>query len=438
MTPSSLDRREFARLFAFGGSAALLGHPALRGLLGRDRIAGPGDGAVAAWPPRGLRFGAEPDWAAVRAQFLMPEELTVLNAANLCPAPLAVLHSVQEDTERLDREPLPSFRNEMHGVKERTRELIAAHLRVSADEILITRNTSEANNWVSSGLDLRPGDEVLIHADNHPSNNQAWKEKAKRFGYTVVEVPYAPHPGPEGLMDAFRRALTPRTRVLAFTHLTNTSGDMFPAAELCRMARERGVLTLVDGAQSFGHLDVDLSAMQPDFYSGSAHKWPCGPKETGVLYVRSDVQGRLWPSVYSAYTGSTPLARTHEGMGQRDEPAIRAFGRQIEFLESIGQPAIERRGRELATVLVEELVKVEGVRMWTSRDPALRSGVVTFDPAGLDPGKVVAALEADGIVGASRGGSDRPGIRFSPHLYNSFEDVEKAVAAIQRYVRTGV
>jgi len=277
MTPSSLDRRAFARLFAVGGSAALLGHPALRDLIPEglaDRLPGSEGDTPSRWRQRP---GAPVDWAEVRAAFLMPPGVAVLNAANLCPSPLPVLHSMQEDEERLDRSPVPSFRNEMHDVKERTRALLAAHLRVSPEEILIVRNTSEANNWVSSGLDLKPGDEVLIHADNHPSNNVAWKEKARRFGYTVVEVPYGPHPGPEALLDAFRRALTPRTRVLAFTHLTNTSGDLFPATEICRMAQERGVLTLVDGAQGLGLLDVDLSVMQPDFYSGSAHKWPCGP-----------------------------------------------------------------------------------------------------------------------------------------------------------------
>ena len=83
-------------------------------------------------------------------------------------------------------------------------------------------------------------------------------------------------------------------------------------------------------------------------------------------------------------------------------------------------------------------MRIEGVRMFTPRDPALRAGVVTFDPAGLEPAKVLAALESDGIVAASRGGSDRPGIRFSPHLYNSFGDVEKAIGAIRRYVRAGL
>lgn len=429
MAPTTLDRRSFARLFAAGGSAALFGHPVLPDLL-------PG---AHPWSSPLIRpSGAAPDWDAVRAAFLMPPDVAVLNAANLCPAPLAVLRSMQEDEERLDREPFPSFRAEMHDVKERTREVLASYLRASADEILITRNTSEANNWVSSGLNLGPGDEVVIHADNHPSNNLAWKEKARRFGYMVVEVPYTPHPGPDALLEAFRRALTPRTRVLAFTHLTNTSGDLFPAAEICRMAREHGVLTLVDGAQSLGLLDVDLSVMQPDFYSGSAHKWPCGPKETGVLYVRRDVQERLWPSVYSAYTGRTPLASTHEGMGQRDEPAIRAFGRQMEWLSSLGKAAIEARSRELASVVFEELQKTPGVRMFTPADPRHRAAVVTFDPAGLNPARVLAALESEGIVAASRNGPDRPGIRLSPHFYNSFDDVERGVAAIRKVVRGGV
>lgn len=437
MSPSSLDRRAFARLFAVGGSAAFFAHPALRELIANPDVgAAPGmAGSTKPWRPAP---GAPVDWAAVRSAFLMPPGVAVLNAANLCPSPVTVLRSVQEDTERLDREPVPSFRSEMHDVKERTRELLAAHLHVSPEEILVTRNTSEANNWVSSGLDLGPGDEVLIHADNHPSNNQAWKEKAKRWGYTVVELPYVPGAGPEGMLEAFRRAMTPRTKVVGFSHVANTSGEVFPAAELCRMAHERGALTLVDGAQSIGFMDVDLSVMQPDFYSGSAHKWPCGPKETGVLYVNRRAQDRFWPSVVSAYSGRTPLASAHEGLGQRDDPAVRAFGRQLEWLASLGQAAIEARSMELTAALYDELVRIPGVRMFTPPDPRHRGAVITFDPAGLEPGKVLAALESEGIVAASRGGTDRPGIRFSPHFYNTPEDVERAAAAIRKYVRSGV
>jgi selenocysteine lyase/cysteine desulfurase len=426
MSRSSMDRRDFARLFAFGGSAALLGHP---------RFAG-----AQPTPLRdiSLRPGAV-DWTAVREQFAIPEEVSVLNAANLCPAPRRTLESVSAATARLDSEPFPSYRSEIGSAKEWTRDQLAAHLRVSPEEILITRNTSEANNWVSNGLDLGPGDEVLIFSDNHPSNNRAWKAKAERFGYTVIEVPHVdPHPGAEYYLEAFERALTVRTRILAFMQHTNTSGDLFPARELCSLAHERGVLTLVDGAQSFGLMDVDLSDWQPDFFSGSAHKWACGPKEVGVLFVNQRVHDRFQPSVYSAYTGSRGLSRTHEGLGQRDTPALRAFGEQIEFLVTIGQGEIEARSRELASMLVEELSALDGVHMWTPSQPERRGAVVTFRPGEIAGSRVVAALEEDGIVAAARGGDDRPGVRFSPHFYNTERDIERGVAAIRGYMQSGL
>ena len=430
MPASSMNRRDFARLFAAGGSAALLGHPALKGLARR---------APSAPVVRATGTARAVDWDEVRARFLMPPELSVMNAANLCPSPASTLQAVYDFTERMDREPVPSFRGEMHGVKEPTRDRLAEFLGVTPEEILIARNTSEANNWVSTGLQLGQGDEVMIVSDNHPSNNLAWKAKGQRFGYTVREIePLSPHPGADYYVQAFRDAITPSTRVIAFTHLTNTGGDLFPVHELCALARERGVFSVVDGAQSFGLFNIDLSEVQPDFYSGSAHKWPCGPKETGVLYVNARVHDRFWPTIYSAYGGQRGLARTHEGLGQRDEPAIRALGVQIEFLQEIGMAEVEARSRELATALVEELSALDGVHMWTSTDPARRAAVVTFRPGELSGGDVVAALERDGIVAAARGGSDRPGVRLSPHFYNSHTDVERAVSAIRGYLRTGL
>ena len=422
-----MSRRDLVSLFAFGGSAALLDREALAG----------------ATPPPLPLSPDEPTtgyWQAVRAQFLIPADLSVLNAANLCPAPASVLARVHEYTARLDREPVPSFRAAMHAAKEHARRSVAEHLRVSADDIVLTRNTSEANNFVSSGLDLRAGDEVVVFEDNHQSNHRAWHEKARRFGYTVRVVPLIhPHPGAEAYLRAFEQALTGRTRVLAFTHLTNTIGDLFPARELCRLARQREVLSLVDGAQSFGLLDVDLSDMQPDFYTGSSHKWPCGPLEVGVLYIDRRAQARLWPSIYSAYPGETGVSRTFEGMGQRDEPAIRAFADSLLFLRQIGQATIEARSRELGRAAIEALGAMPGVTVWTSADPARAAAVVTFKPGDLDPAAVVAALERDGVVAAvppSKPG--RPSVRFSPHFYNSHADVDKAVAAIHGYLRRGL
>ena len=433
MPDFSLSRRDFARIFAAGGSVALLTHPALARALPHGSTDLPASATSVRHP------WGDVDWKAVRALFRMPPELSVMNAANLCPSPAHVLDSVHEDTERLDRDPVPSYRREMHGVREPARDLIARMLGVEPEDVLITRNTSEANNWVSAGLDLGRGDEVIIVADNHPSNNQAWKARSERFGFTVREIePPSPHPGADYYIEAFREAMTEATKLIAFTHLTNTAGDVFPATDLCALAAERGVMTLVDGAQSFGLMNVNLGKMGADFYTGSAHKWPCGPKEAGILYVGPGVQDRLWPSIYSAYSGERGLSRTHEGMGQRDEPALRAFGRQVAFLQEIGMAEIEARSRSLASELYGALSSLDGVHMWTSPNPERRAAVVTFRPGELDPSRVLAALESDGIVAASRTGADRPGIRFSPHFYNSEDDVERAVEAISRYLRTGL
>ena len=421
-----MNRREFARLLAVGGAAPFI-TPAM------------------AWPrpadlPPTPTAPGEKFWIAVREQFVMPPDLTMLNAANLCPSSAPVLETMYRMTKDMDQDPSFDNRAKLGDGRENTRKLLADFLGVTAEEIVITRNTSESNNLISTGIDLKPGDEVLLSADNHPSNHTAWQEKAKRFGFTVKDVPVPnPHPGADYYVDAFTKAITPRTKVVAITHLTSTVGDLFPAKEICRVARERGILTLVDGAQTFGLMDVDLSDMQPDFYSGSAHKWPCGPKENGVLFINKSAQPKIWASIFSAYPGRVGVSKTFEGFGQRDEPAMIAFGEALTFQTKIGRAAIEKRSRELTQALIDGLRKIDGVKIWTSLDPSRSVAIVSFQPGSLDARKLAAALyQKDRIGCATRGGQDRPGLRFSPHFYNTQADVERTVAAVKRYMATGV
>ena len=421
---SVMRRRDFARLIALGGSAALVP---------RNVFAVPPLAATPQLPDE--RF-----WRTVRDQFLMPPDLAVMNAANLCPSPAPVLEAVYRNTKDIDADPSFDNRQKMAAGKEETRRLVAAWLRVTPEEIVLTRNTSEANNLVSSGLDLKSGDEVVIFSDNHPSNNDAWKTKSKRFGYSVsvIEQPN-PHPGADFYVEAFTRAITPRTRVLAFSHQTSTVGDVLPARELSRLARERGILTLIDGASAIGFMDLDLGAIQPDFYTGSAHKWPCGPKEVGVLYLNERAQRALHPSIISAYPGAVGSSRTFEAMGQRDEPAIIGFGEAIKFQNGIGLKAIEARGRALAQALIAGLGRIDGVHLWTHPDPSRSGTIVTFRPGNLDVRKLAAALyQKDRIGCATRTGQDRPGIRLSPHIYNTMAEIDRAVSAVATYMRQGV
>jgi selenocysteine lyase/cysteine desulfurase len=425
----SVSRRDFTRLFALGGSAALFADPAWARSAPQAPSFAPGTAAA-----------GEPFWKSVREQFVMPPDLGVLNAANLCPASRPVLEALRRETDSVDRDPSGQNRARLTGEKEQTRTALAAFLRVTPDEIVITRNTSEANNMVSSGLDLKAGDEVIVFADNHPSNLLAWNEKAKRFGFTVVTIAQKnPHPGMEYYVDAYTRAITPRTRVLTFTHLSSTVGDLFPAKELCTLARDRGILSLVDGAQSFGLLDLDLADISPDFYTGSAHKWPCGARECGVLFINSRAHKQVWPSIYSAYPGAVGISKTFESFGQRDEATMIALRAALEFQTKVGRAAIEQRSRTLAQQLIAGLSKLPQVRVWTSPNPALNAAVVSFQPGALNAQKLGQVLyEKDKLGLAGRGAGDRGGLRASPHFYNTPEEVDRLVAAVGRYLKTGV
>jgi isopenicillin-N epimerase len=427
-----LSRRDFARVFALSGSAALLPSRAWA-LDDFDVTSSP-------LPIRPLAPD-EKYWQDVRARYLLPRDVIFLNAANLCPSPLPVIESLYQTTKGYEASPSPAIRSGlMRDGRETARQLLADMLGVTKEEIVITRNTSEGNNWVSSGLQLGPDDEVIVYADNHPTNLTAWREKAKRFGFTVTTVPtVTPHPGAEAYVDLFAKAITPKTRLIGFTHLSSNSGDLFPAKEICAMARSRGVLTLLDGAQTFGALDVNLGDIKPDFYTGSAHKWPCGPKECGVLFVNKDVHDRIWPSVVGVYPGAVGISQKLEGMGQRDDARLVAFAESIRFREAIGRKVIDERLRQLSQYLMTELKKLDGVHVYTDASPGRSANIVIFKPGSLDPRRFSTALaEKEGVVATLRGGQDRPGLRVSPHLYNTMNEMERLLAVTKRLLASGV
>jgi selenocysteine lyase/cysteine desulfurase len=436
---TQLSRRDFARYLALSGTATLLPARAFA-----ESGSSPAAIELARQPLRRPSIGTEPDekyWRDVRSRFLVPNDVAFLNAANLCPMSLPVIEAIEKNTRGYEVNPSPEVRSKLLHAREDARALLAEALRVTPEEIVLTRNTTEGNNFVSSGLTLGAGDEVIVSSDNHPSNLNAWRQKGTRFGFTVVVVaPPAAHPGTAGYVDLFAKAFTPRTKVLAVTYVSSNSGDMLPVAELCRFARERGALSLVDSAQAFGVLDVNLSEIKPDFFTGSMHKWLCGPKEKGILYVNKAVQDRVAPTIYGVYGGAVGIARTFEAEGQRDDASMAAVVEALKFQGTIGRAAIEKRVRQLAARLMTELSRLDGVRLWTDPAPDRSAGIVIFKPGALDPKKLGDTLaEKERIVVTVRGANGtNPGLRVAPNFFNTMEDVDRFVGAVGRYMKTGV
>jgi selenocysteine lyase/cysteine desulfurase len=424
------SRRAFLGELA-GGAAALSLSPNLKPA-GRDL-----ESALTALQRPAADSVDESYWRLVKEQFTIKPNLILLNAANLCPSPHMVREAVFRYTDDLDGDVSFQNRAKFDALREEARRKLAAFLGVTDDEIAIVRNTSEANNFIVGGLNLKPGDEVVVFDQNHPTNNVAWDVRAARHAFTVKRVRLKPAPsGVEEILDNFSAAITARTRVLSVTDLSNTTGVKLPTAELCRRARERGIHAHVDGAQTFGALSMNLRRMGCDSYSSSAHKWLMGPKEAGLLYVRQERIADIWPGVVGVGWGDkveTAMrgARKFETLGQRDDACVTAMGTAVDFHNLIGPARIEARVRELTSALKEGVSKIPGARLVTSRNPELSAGVCVVAFEGKDNRKIYEALHAGhGVAGAPTGG-----VRFSPHIYNTMAEMERTVAALAQVVK---
>ncbi len=409
-----VSRRSF--LFEVGGGAVLL--PTLASSL-TEASARPID-------------TEELSWEMVRRQFPFTEEKVPMNAANLCPSPRVVADRVTELTRDIDIDCSFNNRGKFSELREESRRKVAEHLGVSPEEIALVRNTSEANNIVNNGLPLSPGDEVVLWDQNHPTNNVAWDVRAARFDITIKRITTPSHPsGVDELVDVFAKALGPKTRVLAFSHVSNVSGIRLPVRELCEIAHRKGIHVHVDGAQTWGALKVNLAEMGCDTYSSSSHKWWIGPKEAGVLFVKKEHIADIWPGVIAPGWGDdaeTDLngARKFESLGQRDDACLAAMGTTADFHNAIGPDRVEARVLELASAL-KEGAKEAGVKLVTPMEPQMSGGVCILAVSSEKRRAIFDRFyEEHGIACAATGG-----LRFSPHIYNTMEHIDRAVRAIR-------
>ncbi|MBA2355989.1 MAG: aminotransferase class V-fold PLP-dependent enzyme [Acidobacteria bacterium] len=374
-------------------------------------------------------------WRLLRQQFPLEDGLTYLNAANICPASRPVLDRQVEYLADFHRNPSFQNREKYKPMYERLRGKLATFLHAdSADDVAITRNTSEGNNLIVNGLDFSAGDEIIITDHNHQSNNDAWKMRAKRDGLVVKSVPVSvPAPSREALIAGFERLITPRTKMVALTHVTATTGLLFPVSEIAELARRRRAWVHVDGAQTFGVLDVDVQALGCDSYTASAHKWMMGPLEVGVLYVRAERLAELWPPIVTAgWSNELKGARRLDVVGQREDPRVVALEAAVDFMRIVGIDKVQARSLALAARAKRLLADLPAVQMKSAMAPELSGAVVKFALRGRPTTEAYDALwQKHRIALAITANGDAEGLRCSPHVYNTFEDIDRLVAGVR-------
>jgi selenocysteine lyase/cysteine desulfurase len=370
-----LDRRQF--LSAAAGITAAV-HALRPDLLAQL------ENAPAALPDPALHAkSGDAYWTELRKQFLIPEDEVYLNNGTVGSSPAPVLRAIFEgynQTEKMAQQDPEDYPIWGYAAWNEFRDPLAAFVGCTRDEIALLRNATEANSYIANGIDMKPGDEVVMTDQEHPGGESPWLVKAKRYGIVVRKVTL-PKPVKDAaqVLNLFNDAITPRTRVMFFSHITTVTGVVLPAKELCALARSKGILSAVDGAHVPGMMRLNISELGCDMYSSSPHKWLQAPKGSGFLYVREEVIDRLWNTIATEGWDEPKLrAERFQRIGSSNVPALWGLRAAIKLANDIGMERIERRHRQLCDYILGEMTK-RGAESWTSPDPALRCAIATVN-----------------------------------------------------------
>jgi selenocysteine lyase/cysteine desulfurase len=378
---------------------------------------------------------SEDFWRELRSEFLIPRDEAFFNTGTLGSSPKAVRDAVIAHMNHVDRDIAhwdykPEHEQYFTGYANESwlRTKLGKLINAEADDIALTQNATFGMNFMANGLDLGLGAEVLVDQGAHPGGRCGWELRDKRYGANVKLVPLPPAPkDPAELIALYERATTPQTKVWAFPHLTSGTAIRFPVAEMCRRAREHGVISAVDGAQTCGHLALDMQALGCDAYFSSPHKWLLAPKGTGFLYVRKEVQPRLWSTL-----ASTEWDNHRVGMfrlmqyGTGNMSLLVGLDKAVDFHLAIGSKRVEERIIGLADRLRSGLQQIKGVRIMSSLHPEIRSATTIWGIEGMNGGQLQDALWERAQVRVRSMGE---GVRQCCHIYNLEEEVDRALAA---------
>jgi isopenicillin-N epimerase len=374
----ALERREFLERAAVG--AALLGLPLAK--------AGQHFGAEAPPLPSPQLHDADREryWAELRRQWLLAADRINLNCGSVGCTPLPVLRAMIDHLLYAEsyREPAyPWFGYEENTRLRELRDALAAFLHCKRDELALVRNATEGNSVVANGLDLKPGDEVLMTDQEHPGGRCAWEQKAARFGIRLnsVALPRPPTSAAE-IVERFERAFTPRTRVLFFSHITTVTGVVLPAKELCALARRKGALSHVDGAHCIGQLPLHLGEIGADFYVTSPHKWLMAPKGTGTLYIREENLEKLWVNIASGEWRNFEMkAFRFSNFGTSNLSVMVGLKAALDFFHTVGPERIYARQHELATRVRDRVRNYPALRVANASSDEFFGALVSFEAA---------------------------------------------------------
>jgi selenocysteine lyase/cysteine desulfurase len=429
--------------------AASVGRRAFLSLSGGAVLLAASGTGLKASGPRRRTFSTDPladdpeIFAAVRREFLFPTDITYCNTGTLGAMPREVIDAQTDELRRLEAElpdwpyytqigaPLTGYQP-----REDIRADVGRFIGADMEEIALTQNATMSMNFLANGMTYRPGDEILFTDQEHGGGFGPFRLMAERHGAVVREIDLeaAVAGGPDGVLRAFADAITPRTKVLMFSEITSSLGYRLPAKALCRLARDRGIFSIVDGAQVVGQLPVDVKDLGCDAYVSSPHKWLLAPKGSGILYIERSRQDELWATLGSYnYDNREDGAFRFMQYGTGSPAMYTGLKAALDFNRELGTDRIARWNHAMSTQLIEGLQTIPNVRIHSSTHPEMYAGAITFGLENKTADELQDALWEEKIrVRAQR---NQRRVRLCAHLYVSPDDIDRALDVVRRLER---
>lgn len=376
-------------------------------------------------------------WTVIQQAYTVNSNLIILNNGGVSPSPRVVQEAV-ERYNKLSNEG-PSYY--MWRILDQGREPLRYKLSVlagcSPEEIAVNRNATEALNTVIFGLDLKAGDEVIGAKQDYPNMINAWKQRQEREGIVYTQLNFKfPIEDDDEIVNAYEKAITPKTKLIHITHVVNWIGQIMPVKKISAMAKKHGLEVIVDGAHSFGLLDFKIPDLGCDYFGTSLHKFLSAPIGSGMLWIKKEKISKIWPLVCNDKPRSEDI-RKFETLGTRSFPIEQGIGEAVNFQNAIGSKRKEERIRYLKNYWAMQVKDIPKVKIHTSFKPEYSCAICGVSVDGMTPGELDSALlnkykiHTVGIVW-----ENVSCVRITPHVYTSLTDLDKLVMAIGEIAAT--
>ena len=379
-------------------------------------------------------------WMEIQRAFDTDRTMVNLNNGGVCPTPSHVLEAMIRDLRFSNELPVYHMWQVLEPRIESVRRDLARDFGCDPEEMAITRNASEAMEIAILGLDLERGDEVVVTNQNYPRMLTTWRQRVRRDGVVLKQISFkVPPPSPSYLVERFREAITPRTRVIEVTHITNLTGQILPVREIVEMARPLGIAVLVDGAHAYAHFPFTRDELGCDYYGTSLHKWLLSPIGTGFLYVRRDKVRDLWPMM-AAPDAMDENIRKYEEIGTHPAANHNAISAALAFHRAIGAERKIARLRFLRDRWAKRLLaESDRVRVLTPLDSPHAGAIGLFNVEGIESPKLHSwLLSQHRIVTTTINHAEFHGLRITPNVYTTLDEVDLFADKVMEAMRKGI